>query len=400
LRVTVTPRVVITGPISPADIADLLTEPDLTLARSISGYRGVPTSELVRALVGMGIEVEVVTCAAEVEDGLELRGPGLRVLVGPRRQRARDLARDLFRHERRAMGALLRQTEGEVVHAMWTYEFAWAALDTGRPVLVTAHDAPLTILRQVRDPYRAMRAAMAYIVRTRIRNLTAVSPYLAQRWRREMLYRRPIAVIPNIAPVLLVESGARFAPNGAALIDVTDAGRRKNVRALVEALAYLRAEGRDLTLNLVGPGLAADDAFARSMRARGLGEGVEFHGTLSRASLAEVMARSTVFVHPSREEACPMSLLEAMNAGLPVVGGIRSGGVPWVLGDAGVLVDIERPADIADAVRGVLDDEHAAMELADRGRKRATDFFGAEVVAKAHLDAYERTRRNGSERSR
>jgi len=397
----VTTGVVITGPVSPADIADLLAEPDLTLARSIPGYRGVPTSELVRAFVGLGVEVEVVTCAAEVEDRLELTGPGLRVLVGPRRDSARDRARDLFRHERRAMGVLLRQTQSDVVHALWTYEFAWAALDTGRPVLVTAQDAPFTILRHVRDPYRAVRAAMAYIVRARIRNLTAVSPTLAQSWRREMLYHRRIAVIPNIAPRLFVESDTRLA-NQAALVDVSDAGPLKNVGALVEAFAYLRAEGRDLTLNLVGPGLGADGPLARSTRAQGLGDGVEFHGILSRESVAAVLARSTVFVHASREEGCPMSVLEAMNAGLPVVGGIHSGGVPWVLDDgrAGVLVDVERPAEIADAVRRLLDNEHAARQLANRGRRRAADCFGPEAVAHAYLEAYEQTRRNVRRHSR
>lgn len=397
-----TSRVVVTGPVSPADIADLLAEPDLTLARSIRGYRGVPTSELVRALVGLGVQVEVVTCATEVKERTELRGPGLRVLVGHRRDRARDLARDLFRHERRSMGALLRETQSDVIHALWTYEFAWAALDTGRPVLVTAHDAPLTILKQMRDPYRAVRAAIAYIVRARARDLTAVSPYLAQRWRREMLYRRPIAVIPNIAPRLSAGPDLRLVANAPALVDVAAAGRLKNVGALVEAFAQLRAEGRDLTLSLVGPGLAADDALAEETRARGLADGIQFHGILSRESLAGVLARSTVFVHPSREEACPMAVLEAMNAGLPVVGGIRSGGVPWVLdnGRAGILVDVERPAEIATAVRRLLDDAHGTRELADRGRKHAADCFGPEVVARQYLDAYDETRRSGRRHSR
>ena len=275
-----TTGVVITGPISPADIADLLAEPDLTLARSIRGYRGVPTSDLVRALVGLGAPVEVVTCAAEVEDRVELRGPGLRVLVGPRRARARDRARDLFRQERRAMGALLRQTQSDVIHAMWTYEFAWAALDTGRPVLVTAHDAPLTILRHVRDPYRAVRAAMAYIVRARIRNLTAVSPYLAQRWRREMLYRRQIMVIPNIAARLMTD--ARRTERGAVVVDVSDAGSRKNMTALIEAFALLRAEGRDVALELVGPGLGESDSLAEATRKQGRADGIRFRGILDR----------------------------------------------------------------------------------------------------------------------
>jgi len=146
-----------------------------------------------------GAHVEVVTSAAEVEDRVELSGPGLRVFVGPRRARARDLARDLLRQERRALGALLGQTQSEVIHALWTYEFAWAALDTRRPVVVTARDAPLTILREMRDAYRAMRALMAYLVRARTPVLTAVSPYLAGRWRREMLYRQPIHVAHHFA---------------------------------------------------------------------------------------------------------------------------------------------------------------------------------------------------------
>lgn len=392
-----TSRIVITGPVSPADIADLFTGPDLALARSIPGYRGVPTSELVRALVGLGIQVEVVTCASEVEDRIELSGPGLRLLIGPRRTRARDLARDLLREERRAIGALLRQTESELIHALWTYEFAWAALDTARPVLVTAHDAPLTILRQVRDPYRAMRAAMAYIVRARIRNLTAVSPYLAERWRREMLYRRPIAVIPNIAPRLATH--VKPSVPGAVLVDVSEAGPRKNVSALIEAYGLLRDEGRDVTLELVGHGLGAGDRLAKATHAQGRGAGIRFHGPLDRIETGTVLARGTVFVHPSREESFGLSVAEAMNAGLPVVAGRLAGGLPWVLGGAGVLVNVEHPAEIADAVRGLLDDEHGARQLADRGRKRAAD-FGPEVVAHAYLEAYEETRRNGERRSR
>jgi glycosyltransferase involved in cell wall biosynthesis len=383
--------VVLTGPLSPADIADLLTGEDRSRAQSIKGYRGIPTSELARALLAAGVEVEVVTGAPEVDSPVELEGPGLRVLVAPRRTRARDLALTLFRDERRALEALLAATESDIIHAHWTYEFAWAALNTGPPVLVTAHDAPLSVLLQMRDSYRALRALMACIVRTRTDHLTAVSPYLAARWRREMFYRRPIAVIPNIAPSLFVQPGSPVIANGAALVDVTDAGRVKNVIALIEAFGYLRDEGRDIVLNLVGPGLGRQDPLAAKMRALGFAEGVIFHGILSRDSLAGVLASSTVFVHPSREESCGLSLLEAMNTGLPVVGGIRSGGVPWVLdgGRAGVLVDVERPSEIAAAVRNLLDDEARAQELVTRGREHTARYFTAGAVAAAYLDAYE-----------
>jgi glycosyltransferase involved in cell wall biosynthesis len=237
-----------------------------------------------------------------------------------------------------------------------------------------------------------MRAAMAYIVRARIRNLTTVSPYLAERWRREMLYRRPIAVIPNIAPRL--ETHVKPMGLGAVLVDVSEAGPRKNVSALIEAYGLLRAEGREVTLELVGHGLGAGDRLAEATRAQGRAGGIRFHGPLDRIETGAVLARGTVFVHPSREESFGLSVAEAMNAGLPVVAGRLAGGLPWVLGGAGVLVNVERPAEIADAVRGLLDDEHGARQLADRGRKRAAD-FSPEVVAHAYLDAYEKTQRTG-----
>ena len=53
---------------------------------------------------------------------------------------------------------------------------------------------------------------MAYLVRLRVRNLTAVSPYLADRWRREMGYWRPIDVIPwDLAQAAHVDASSRFA---------------------------------------------------------------------------------------------------------------------------------------------------------------------------------------------
>jgi glycosyltransferase involved in cell wall biosynthesis len=386
-----TTSVVITGPLAPADVDGFLTGRDREVAQSIQGYRGVPTSELVKALLAAGLHVEVVTEAVGIDGYIQLEGPNLRLLVAPLRERARARAGDLFRAERRALRALLDDTEGSVVHALWTYEFAWAALDTGRPVLVTAHDAPLTILRQVRDPYRAVRTAMAYVVRTKIRHLTAVSPYLARRWRIEMLYRRPIAIVPNIAPSFAQRDGRWSEGVEMALIDVTDSGPLKNVRALIEALGLLRADGRETTLNLVGPGLGAEDELARQARARGLAGGIRFLGTLDREGTMDALARSSVFVHPSREESFGLSVAEAMSAGLPVVAGRHSGAIPWVLadGDAGVLVDIDQPSEIAAAIVRLLDDKECARGIAERGRQRVRSQFSPEVVAAAYIDAYD-----------
>ncbi|MGD0167864.1 MAG: glycosyltransferase family 4 protein [Gaiellaceae bacterium] len=389
-----TERVVIMGPISPAEVEHLLTGRDRSVAYSIRGYRGIPVSELVKAFVAMDIQVEVVTEAPDVEATVELEGPRLKLFVAPMRPSARDRAKDLFRREREEMTSLLKKTEGDVIHANWTYEFALAALDTGRPALVTAHDAPMTIFRHVPDAYRAARTAMAWLVRMRMRQLVAVSPYLAKRWRREMLYRREIAVIPNIAPDLRLSSPPSGSSAVKRLVTIGNSSPVKNIPALIEALRLLRAEGRAVELDAVGPGLGLNDALAKEVRESGRGDGIEFHGALSREALAEVLSRGALLVHPSFEECCPTSLLEAMHAGVPIIGGLHSGGVPWVLanGEAGVLVNIKKPVEIAHGIARLLDDEGGARVIASRAREHVAENFSAEVVCGAYLAAYERAR--------
>ena len=387
--------VVITGPVSPANIANLLTGRDRRAADSIRGQGGASATldALVRALIALGVQVEVVTEATEIEECVDLQGLRLRVLVAPLRARAREHILDLFHRERRELGALLTKTEGSVINAHWTYEFAWAALDTGRPVLVTAHDAPFTILRYSRDAYRTLRATMAVVVRTRTRHLSAVSPYLAANWRRQMHFRGPITVIPNMVTALSTEGPSRPRTRGA-LLAIGNAGRLKNMHALVKALSLLRTEGHSATLELIGEGLGPDDPFAVETRARGDGAGITFRGRVEREGVAEALARNAILVHPSLEESFGLVLVEAMTAGVPVVAGFRSGGVPWVLagGEAGVLVDVKRPSEIASGITRLLSNEAEAQEIAARARVHAARHFSPQAVCDSYLAAYDRVR--------
>jgi glycosyltransferase involved in cell wall biosynthesis len=311
------------------------------------------------------------------------------VRIGPYRSRARYRARDFYAFERRALTDLLAQASGDVVHAHWTYEFALPCEGERRPVLVTAHDAPLTILRLTRDAYRLVRTMVACRVRLGIRTLSAVSPYLADRWRREMAYRRPITVVPNISAGLPQPS--RHANRGPRVVlDVSDAGRRKNVAGLIRAFGAVRQLRPDTVLRLVGPGLGAADELAVWARREGLGTSVEFVGPVAHAVVPRHLAEADVFVHTSLEEAHPISVCEAMQAGLPIVGGCRSGGVPWTLdgGRCGLLVDVRDPLAVADGILRLLSEPELAADLGTAARGRAVNAFGPDAVVHGYLAAY------------
>ena len=61
---------------------------------------------------------------------------------------------------------------------------------------------------------------------------------------------------------------------------------------------------------------------------QGLHQHIHFRGFLPPHKLQKELKEMSLLPHPSREEACPMALLEAMAIGLPIVAGSEAGGVP------------------------------------------------------------------------
>lgn len=377
-------HVALCGPMSPSGVAALLKPEDARRALAYPGIGGVPVYELAKGLIHAGHRVSVVTTSGSPEaSAASFRGDRIEV-ISVRTRAAGPAIRDLYRVERRTMADALRDCAPDIVHAHWTYEFELATQDSGLPHVTTAHDAPITILRQLRDPYRAARLGVAAVARPGIRHLSAVAPYLAERWRKEMLYRLPITVIPNSIPQDALHTGRDPAPHPI-LLEVADSGRRKNVAGLLRAFSIVRAQLPDAELRLVGPGLGPGDPLAEKARAEGLAEGVSFIGSLGREELAGEYGRAWLFVHASFEEACPMTLLEAHGAGLSIVGGRDSGGVPFVLdnGRAGTLTDVSEPQTFAKAILDAL-----AGGPKPGPPPIAIERFAPEAVAAAYVEWY------------
>jgi L-malate glycosyltransferase len=381
-------RIAMVGPVSPRDVLDLLDAREAT--RVFSGYRGIPTTDLARALVARGAEVEAFTTADEVDETTEFRGPHFRLVVVPRRSPYRRAA-DFFALERKQLAAALRTSDAQVVHAQWTYEFALAALDMPRPAVVTAHDSPWTIVRYSPDPYRLMRALMACRVPRRLHRLVAVSPYLAEKWRRQMRYEGRMTVIPNIvSPPESRPLTRRRTWSEPLVLCISDNSPRKNVVAVVEAVRLLQKSGHEVRLRIVGPGLGPDDRAARLAREQRMPY-VSFHGAAGREELVTHLAEATLFVHPSREESFGLAVAEAMAAGLPVVAGVEAGAIPWLLdhGRAGVLANVRDPYALAGAIRHLLCHERYAQDLATAGRTRVLRNFNPATVAESYQEEYE-----------
>jgi len=81
-------------------------------------------------------------------------------------------------------------------------------------------------------------------------------------------------------------------------------------------------------------------------------------------------------------------LIEAMACGVPVIAS-RSGEIPHVLSDAGVLIEERDIAGLTQAIDSLLGDPGRRRELASKGLTRARERFAWPIVARAHLAFFE-----------
>lgn len=199
--------------------------------------------------------------------------------------------------------------------------------------------------------------------------------------------RQPAEVIPNAIDTKRfspAEPGERAAPTA---IYVGRLAYEKSIDDALRAFSAARVRVPAARLLVVGDGPERErlEALAQEL---GLDESVEFTGVLLGDELVEALRGARVFLTASRSENMPLSILEAMAVGLPVVG-VRSLGLEEIVthGESGLLAE---PGDI-DALSG-----HLAELLADESRQaevsraalRASGQYSWEAVIERLREAY------------
>lgn len=174
---------------------------------------------------------------------------------------------------------------------------------------------------------------------------------------------------------------------GGPLVTVARLSPEKDVANFVRAVAILAREAPSIRAEVAGGGACLDELVALADEL-GVADRVAFLGEVR--DVPAVLERASAFVLPSKAEGIPLTLLEAMARGLPVVA-TRVGGVPEVVVEAetGYVVPPSDPAALAAAMGRVWGDPELGRRSGEAGRRRAEERFDVRRMVADYEATYE-----------
>ena len=161
----------------------------------------------------------------------------------------------------------------------------------------------------------------------------------------------------------------------------------KGIAYLIRALAFLRGDFPNVRLEIAGAG-SDEELLRREAHALGVAGSVEFVGW--QPDIWPWLARWDIFVQPSLVEGFGMAALEAMAAGLPVVG-TAVGGLPELIEDGctGYLVPPKNATALTGRLRELLVDADRRHAMGAAGQARVRQRFSAERMTAELAGIYE-----------
>ncbi|MEI8041547.1 MAG: glycosyltransferase family 4 protein [Verrucomicrobiota bacterium] len=334
------------------------------------------------------VEVHVVSCAQQPVAAPEKLAANIffHSLVVPKLGWMRTAYQGCIRAVRQKLMAI----QPDIVHGQGTErDCAISAVFSGYPNVLTVHGNMRCIARVTKArmfSYWWLAARLEEFTLPRSRGVfcltrhtqAAVSSLAKQTW-----------VVPNAVDAAFFEVDAQPRPGvPPQILCVGNVCPLKNQNALIRALDAL-AEKMAFQLVFLGraqQGEACADEFFSLVRAR---PWCAWGGFADREKLRGWYRKAALLVLPSLEDNCPMAVLEAMAAGVPVVAA-RVGGVPDLIedGKTGFFCEPLDGASMRRAVEKVLAAPSAALNLARQAKSCARERFHPAVIARRHIEIY------------
>jgi len=294
----------------------------------------------------------------------------------------------------RAVRSLLRNINPDVVHGQGTERYcALAAVYSGSPNVLTIHGN----MRQIAKVNRARPFSFLWLTAKlerrallRTNGVVCISSH-TQRNVQDLVPRTWI--VPNaVASDFFNLRRNPVSPK--TILCVANIAPLKNQARLIEALDPL-SQKDDFRLVFYGSLSNHDPYGVHFLRKVNDRPWCEYAGFADQQKLRSALSSASLLVLPSLEENCPMAVLEAMAAGVPVTA-TNAGGVPDLVKDRveGLLFNPDDVHGMRASIQQLLRDEDLALRFAACAKDKATKQNHPESVAKRHLEIYHEIQSN------
>jgi len=280
----------------------------------------------------------------------------------------------------------IRNNQIDIVHTHG-YKASFYAWLAGRnlriPLVATCHNWTRATI-----PLR-LYAFVDLLVLKRFRRVVAVSLEIAKALQIAGISPERILVIPNGVDVLntYVPHDDKPEHNQITVGAVGRLVEAKGFQYLLEAGALLLPKFPFVNFYIVGSG-----PFRPELERLSQNLGIQSHVTFAgeQEDMASAYSAMDIFVLPSLNEGMPMTVLEAMAAGKPVVAS-AVGGIPRIVtsGDTGLLVKPGSVDSLRDALTRLIEDTALRIALANRARAHVSQTYSLAHMAKKYADLYE-----------
>lgn len=316
-----------------------------------SGGMANQTRQLAELLRGEGLTVSLVQTNAEYRPSWISRVPFIRALF--------RLIPYLF--------ALWQQAgRCHIVHVMansgWSWHLfaapaVWIAKLRNTPVVINYHggEAESFLARSGNSFSLTMRQASALIV---------PSGFLKGVFER---FGLSASIIPNVVDLDLFHNPR---PHGTIRRHCLVARNLEPIydnETAIRAFSVVYRRYPDATLTIAGSGPLAQ-SLMKLAESQGLADAVVFSGRLDADAMSKAYRKADIAINPSLADNMPVSVLEALASGVPVVT-TNVGGVPYIVKDedSALLVPARSPEAMAAAILRLMEDAPLAHRLIDNG---------------------------------
>ena len=179
-------------------------------------------------------------------------------------------------------------------------------------------------------------------------------------------------------------------PNKDYIIYTGRVSEEKCLEVLLDAMSLVVKQRPNTVLVVVGGGPSRQKLIKKASK-MGIADNVIFTGMIPNKNLLEsgLLSRMKLFVTPSTSENQPMTIIEAIAFGLPIVG-VNAKGVPELIEDNGIIVEPNKPPLLADAILKILTDPALHKQYSERSIALSENYDIANTTKKM-LELYNKT---------